>query len=115
MRDRSLHPARGALLGAVLGVAAALLAGAPEPDLAVLSCAAAGAVADTLASGRSLGCEPLGPALLALAVLRFGISEITRHTPIGAAAIAVGSLLLASVLRALLTRRRTRRTVSGRW
>jgi predicted lysophospholipase L1 biosynthesis ABC-type transport system permease subunit len=98
----------------VLGLAGALLVGAPEPDLAVLTCAAAGAVTVTLTSGRKLGSESLTPALLALAVLRLGISEISRNPLVGAVAVATASLLLATLVRGLLTRRRLRRTVSGR-
>lgn len=114
MSKRSPHPARGGLSGAALGVLGALLVGAAQPDLVVLSCAATGAIAATLASGRQPGFEPLAPTLVALAVLRFGIVEISDNTLLGALAVAIGTLLLASLIRALLSRRRVRRIASGR-
>lgn len=115
MTERSPHPARGGLFGAVLGLVGAVLVGAAQPDLVVLSCAATGAIAATLASGRQLGSEPLAPTLVALAVLRFGIVEISQDTLLGALAVAVGTtLLLASLVRALRSRRRLRRIASGR-
>jgi hypothetical protein len=115
MNKRSLYPARGGLFGAMLGLVGAVLVGAAKPDLVVLSRAATGAIAATLASGRQLSSEPLAPTLVALAALRFGIFEISQLTLLGAFAVAIATtLLLAGLVRSLLSRRRFRRNASGR-
>ena len=114
MHARPAHPTRRALIGAALGLIGALLVGAPSLISRCRAVAPRARSKRPLTSGRKIGSEPIVTTLLALAVARFGISEISRNTLLGALAVAVGSVLLGTDVFLLLKRWRVRRTISGR-
>ena len=69
-------PARGALVGAAIGVVAAGLAAAPEPAQVVLGCAVLGAIVGCRRARRPIGVEPLVQLLLTLALARYAAQQL---------------------------------------
>lgn len=105
-------PARGALIGAAAGLVAAVLTGAAEPDQVVLASASLGAIAGCWHARRSIVADPLVQLLLALAILRYGAYELSHGPVVAGTALAVGTLLVVSIVVSWLRRRRLRRTTS---
>lgn len=106
--------ARGALVGAAVGLGAAVLAGAPEPDQVVLGCAALGAVVGCRRARRSIGVEPLVQLLLTLALVRYGSHQLSGEPVVAGLALGIAGLLIAAFVASRLLRRRRRRIAAGR-
>ena len=107
-------PARWALVGAVVGVVAAMLAGAVEPDQVVLGCAVLGVMVGCRCARRSMAAEPLVQLLLSLALVRFGIGELSDEPVVAGLALGVAVVLIAAIVGSRLLRRRRRGMAAGR-
>lgn len=91
---------------------AAVLAGAPEPDQAVLACAAAGALVGCRHAQRSIGAEPLVQLLLSLVLLRYGSYQLSRDPIVAGLALGLAAVLIVAIVVSWVLPRRARRTAS---
>jgi uncharacterized membrane protein YccC len=105
-------PARGALVGGAAGLVAAVLAGAPEPDQAVLACAAVGAFVGCRHAQRSIGAEPLVQLLLSLVLLRYGSYQLSSDPIVAGLALGLAAVLIAAIVVSWVLHRRAKRTAS---
>ena len=94
----SIFRRAGALVGAAVGVVAAVLAAAPEPAQVVLGCAVLGAMVGCRRARRSIGVEPLVQLLLSLALVRYGSHQLSGEPVLAGLALGVAALLIAAIV-----------------